>query len=73
MTEPPFFLTEEEMRQLTGRTLKAYQIQWLKEQAIPFRINAIGHPVVVRAVIEGHKEPPMPQPKRTWQPELAEA
>jgi hypothetical protein len=73
MTERLFFLTNDEMRQLTGRTLKKLQIQWLKDQAIPFRVSVTGYPVVVRAVIEGRKEPTLPQPRRTWTPELAEA
>ena len=72
MTERPFFLTDDEVRQLTGRALKSYQTQWLRDQGVPFRISATGHPVVVRSVIEGRMEPTAPPPRRTWSPALAE-
>lgn len=63
------FLTSEEIDELTGiargRTergpnqkevkLTKYQLQitHLRTQAIPFFVNAAGHPVVARAAVEG--------------------
>lgn len=47
------FLTAEEIRQLTGRAQKARQVEWLRAAGVPFYINAAGHPIVARAVIEG--------------------
>jgi hypothetical protein len=72
VTERPFFLTEAELRTLTGRAIKAKQIEWLKGQAIPFHVSATGHPVVVRSAIDGHRQPTLPPPRRTWSPALAE-
>lgn len=67
------FLTDDELRQLTGRAFKSRQIAWLKEQGLPFRVNATGHPVVARAVIVGlSSEPPAPQ-TRGWAPRVLEA
>lgn len=72
MSMSSLFLNDEELRQLTGRTLKSRQIAWLKEQGLPFRVNATGHPVVARVVIVGlASEPPSPQ-KRGWTPRVLE-
>lgn len=65
------FLTEEELATLTGRRLKSRQIEWLRGTGIPFRVNATGHPVVTRGVIEGRKEEPA-APQR-WAPRVVEA
>ena len=72
MGEYPFFLTDEEVRQLTGRVRKPQQVQWLKDQAIPFRVNATGNPIIVRSAIEGRKET-APAPRRAWTPSLTGA
>lgn len=42
---------------LTGRKQKAHQIAALRQQGIPFYVNAIGRPVVVRAVLTGDTTP----------------
>lgn len=47
------FLDDAELHRLTARKYKSKQIEWLRAQGIPFRINATGHPVVTRAVVEG--------------------
>lgn len=54
MPEPsPFFLTERELFELTGRKLRRLQIEQLKRMLIPFHINALGRPVVTRGAIVG--------------------
>ena len=50
------FLDDSDMHRLTGRKLKSRQIQWLRAEGIPFRINATGHPVVTWAAVEGRAE-----------------
>lgn len=47
------FLCREELRELTGRSLKSAQIEALRRMAVPFRVNALGRPVVTRAAIIG--------------------
>lgn len=60
------FLTDEQLVKFTGRRAKSRQIKWLREVGVPFRVNATGHPVVARAVVEGREgakealEPPAP-------------
>lgn len=66
--EPPgMFLDDMEMRKLTGRCFKSKQIERLRAQGIPFSINATGHPVVTRAVVEGRTSIPTPLVSR-WTP-----
>lgn len=66
------FLTDEQLRQLTGRRHKSRQIEWLKSEGIPFRVNATGHAVVTRGVIEGRKENQEQTPRR-WMPRVVGA
>lgn len=66
MTEPAMFLEPEELRVLTGRKLKSKQIQWLRGEGIPFRVNALGHPVVTRVTVESRKPEPAQRP--SWSP-----
>ncbi len=66
------FLTGEELATLTGRKLKSRQIEWLRTTGIPFRVNATGHPVVTRGVIEGRKEEHAAAPQR-WTPRVVGA
>lgn len=65
------FLEPEELCVLTGRKLKSKQIQWLRGEGIPFRINALGHPVVTRATVESRKPEPAQRP--AWSPRVMEA
>jgi hypothetical protein len=58
------FLTPEEIAELTGRKIRRLQIEQLRNMAIPFYVNAIGRPVVVRSIIEGKKET---QQRPKWQ------
>lgn len=40
-------LTPQQVVQLTGRKKKSLQIQWLKDNKIPFYVNAEGYPQVL--------------------------
>lgn len=70
MSEANDFLTESQIVQFTGRRQKSRQIEWLKGQGIPFRVNATGHPVVTWAAANGSREP---QPVKGWQPRVVAA
>jgi len=62
------FLEPAEVAELTGRKMKSLQIQTLRQMGIPFHINATGHPVVCRSVVEGSGKPE-PE-KRAWTPRV---
>ena len=66
------FLTEPELHLLTGYSRKSMQIDWLRQNGIPFRVNATGHPVVTCAAIEQRAVAPVvPVPARpTWTPRV---
>lgn len=66
------FLNDEELATLTGRRHKSRQIEWLRTTGIPFRVNATGHPVVTRGVIEGRKDEPAAVQQR-WVPRVVGA
>ena len=68
MAETALFIEPEELRVLTGRKLKSKQIQWLRGEGIPFRINALGHPVVTRSTVENRK--PEPASRQGWNPRV---
>ncbi len=59
------FLDADELAALTGRRVKSKQIDALRAMSVPFRINALGKPVVTAAAVEGRKEAPQP---KTWTP-----
>lgn len=46
------FLEEDSLQRLTGWKLKSKQIEWLRTNAIPYRINGRGEPVVLWSDIE---------------------
>jgi hypothetical protein len=52
------FLTPQDIAELTGRKIKKLQVEQLRKMGIPFYVNAVGRPIVVRSVLEGKKEPP---------------
>ncbi|GDY37748.1 DUF4224 domain-containing protein [Acidovorax sp. NB1] len=71
------FLNAKELAELTGvrigkdgKTREHLQAAELKRMKIPHYVNARGHPVVARAVIEGGAQQPTPQQKG-WEPALA--
>lgn len=60
------FLSQEEIRELTGRAHKALQISALSKMGVPFFVNATGRAVVARSAIEGRAA--APPPKKAWMP-----
>lgn len=61
------FLDDDDLIKLTGFKMKSLQINHLKEQAIPFKVNRTGHPVVLWSDLERkpkHKE------FGTWNPRV---
>ncbi|MHB1430227.1 MAG: DUF4224 domain-containing protein [Rhodocyclaceae bacterium] len=64
------FLTDEDLRALTGYVHRAKQVAQLRRMGIPFFLNAAGRPVVARAIIEGGKDGPATTAK-TWEPTWA--
>lgn len=67
----PLFLSDQELIELTGRHFKSLQIKQLKRMLIPFHINALGKPVVARAIFAGAQNPASVQETR-WEPRLAQ-
>lgn len=47
------FLTAEELAELTGYILPAYQRRWLTAHAYPHEVAASGRPVVARSYVDG--------------------
>jgi hypothetical protein len=68
MTDP-LFLDDEELRTLTGRSIKRLQIEALKQMLVPFRVNAIGKPIVTRAAALG-LPPPKQEKPQGWSPRV---
>lgn len=67
-----YFLTEDEVRRLTGFCDRAKQRQFLVQQGIPCRSNSVGDTIVVRYHVEGrYGEAPTMAP--TWQPRAIQA
>lgn len=64
-------LDEAALARLTGRRQKSRQIQWLRAEGLPFRVNATGHPVVTWAAVEGRAEAaPQPPAATGWTPRV---
>ncbi|REE20712.1 uncharacterized protein DUF4224 [Paraburkholderia sp. BL27I4N3] len=61
------FLSSSELVVLTGRKIKAKQIEALRRMGIAFFVNAAGRPVVARLVVEGGKQVPV---RQAWQPRV---
>lgn len=68
--QTPIFLTPEQVVQLTGRKRRALQIAWLRKEGIPFRVTAVGVPIVTRSAIESAKPAPEPEAPQRWQPRV---
>jgi hypothetical protein len=65
------FLDADEMADLTGYKQASKQIAQLKQQKIPFHINAAGHPKVARAILEGQRATVEKPKAATWSPSWA--
>lgn len=63
------FLSDTDLEKLTGRKQKSRQVAELRRLGVPFYVNASGHPVVARAVLEGGK--PAAPVKPSWEPTWA--
>lgn len=50
------FLSREDLKHLTGYSLKNKQIEQLRKMHVAFRINACGEAVVTRLAVEGQPE-----------------
>jgi hypothetical protein len=46
------FLSEEDLRALTGATTRQKQRKWLTEHNYPFEINAAGYHIVLKSLVE---------------------
>lgn len=63
------FLTDDEVKELTGYSYASHQIRWLQEQGIRHFVAKNGHPRVVRQAIVGEDRP---RPRRRWKgPDLS--
>ena len=71
LTMADMFLSTEELVQLTGRKVKAKQIDALRRMGIVFFVNALGSPVVARVAIEGRMDVSKQVVTRaSWQPRV---
>ncbi|MCY0910915.1 DUF4224 domain-containing protein [Massilia antarctica] len=61
------FLSTDEVSTLTGRKIKALQIQALRGMGMLFWVNAAGKPVVPRSAIDG-RATAAAQKKKSWEP-----
>lgn len=64
------FLTPDELAELTGYQLHAYQRRWLAAHGWKFETAATGRPVVLRAHAESRMLDPAKSPAQ-WSPNLA--
>ena len=60
------FLTQPEIRELTGFAIRSKQINQLRKMGVAFFVNGCGKPVITTAAIEGRKD--VPQAQQSWQP-----
>ncbi|RMX08908.1 DUF4224 domain-containing protein [Corticibacter populi] len=64
------FLTADEVATLTGRKSKSKQIEWLRQQGVPFRVTATGHPAVLWSAVDATAK--VQAPVATWSPRVLE-
>lgn len=67
------FLDHDEIAELTGRKIKSKQIDILRKLALPFFVNATGHPVVAREAISTRAVPVAAPVKPKWVPKVLRA
>lgn len=68
MATGDLFLDDAELVKLTGRKLKSHQIAWLRREGLAFRVNATGHPVVLRSTVD--QRAPVQAVQQGWKPRL---
>lgn len=61
------FISREDLITLTGCHHKQAQINVLRQNRIPFFLNASGRPIVTRAAVEG-RERTSAEKTEAWQP-----
>lgn len=66
----PLFLSDDQLRELTGRKVRRCQIESLRQMGIPFRVNAAGRPVVCRSAVEGGKSAVTSPTDSGWTPRV---
>jgi Domain of unknown function (DUF4224) len=54
------FLTQEQIAELTGRTMPSAQRRWLQRQGVPFRTRADGRAVVLVSDLQSQAAAPVP-------------
>lgn len=64
--QPTTWLTPAEVEELTARTRWTAQCRMLAQMGIPFRPNAVGRPLVERAVVLS--APRQETKRRRWEP-----
>ena len=64
------FLDDEEIVRLTGFKRKSKQIAQLRLMGVGFLINATGHPVITKAILESRK-PIKEESQQEWRPTWA--
>lgn len=66
------FLTEAEVKTLTGRSWHGLQTKWLDSEGmkrgIRYYLNASGRPVVIRSSVEGLKQRKEDKPIKEYTP-----
>ena len=62
------FLSDEELKKLTGCSLKALQIDTLRQNGVRFTLNRQGKPVVPRCAIDGSETIKKSEVKQAWSP-----
>lgn len=71
MSAQTLFLTDEELRQLTGYQRNADRCCWLKRNGFVFEVAATGRPVVLRSHLEARLSGKPEQRANEWTPNLA--
>jgi hypothetical protein len=64
------FLTDDELRRMTGTPQKGRQAEWLRANGVEFRLSLGGRPIVTRSAIGVRDPAPPPDPEvealRAW-------
>lgn len=67
------FLSKEEVKKLTGCSLKALQIDTLRKNGVRFTLNRQGKPIVPRSAIDGSEASKKSEAKPAWSPRILKA
>lgn len=62
------FISPDDLKELTGFTVKEKQIAQLRRMGIPFFVNGCGRAKVAASVIEGRKQED--PPRQGWKPSV---